>query len=169
MRGTFLKNRDIFTKLCGDDAMRNVILVTTKWAEVVPEAGERCEEELKADVWKDMLSKGAATARFMHTCESAWEIVNLLVPKERLHALLIQQQLVDLGRSLPETAAGMTLQKQLQDQPPMNTRSNRTTPRFPSEGSFTESRFSNEGSLTGSRNSDVFILYAQLHIGDHKP
>jgi hypothetical protein len=61
-----------------------------------------------------MLSKGATTARFMHTCKSAWQIVDLLAPKEWLNALLIQQQLVDLGRSLPrpETAAGKTLQDQ---------------------------------------------------------
>jgi hypothetical protein len=114
VRGTFLKNRDIFTKLCGDDAMKNVVLVTTKWTKVGLEEGETREEQLKKEFWKEMVDKGTITARFMHTHESAWGIVDQLVPKER-RALLIQQELVELGRSLPETAAGKTLRKYLQD------------------------------------------------------
>jgi exonuclease VII small subunit len=115
MRGSFVKNYAMFTKLCGDDAMKNVVLVTTKWTGIPEELGKSREDELKTEFWKENLDKGAATARFMHTHKSAWAIVDQLVPKERLRALLIQHQLVELKRSLPETAAGKTLRKHLQD------------------------------------------------------
>jgi hypothetical protein len=114
MRGSFLKNYDMFTKLCGDDAMANVIFATTKWDEIVFDAGIAREEELKTEFWQSVLDRGSYAARFMNTQASAWEIINLLVPKERLRALLIQQELVDLGRSLPETKAGIALREHLQ-------------------------------------------------------
>jgi hypothetical protein len=53
----------MFTKLCGDDAMKNVTLVTTKWARVELEEGAMREEQLKMKFWKGMLDKGAVTAR----------------------------------------------------------------------------------------------------------
>jgi hypothetical protein len=90
-----LESYRIFTKLCADVAMTNVILVTTMWATIALEVGEKREEQLKAGIWKDMLDKGAITARFMHTHKSAWEIVHLLVSKECLRAPLIHQQLID--------------------------------------------------------------------------
>jgi hypothetical protein len=114
MRGSFLKNYDMFTKLCGDDAMTNVVLVTTKWAQVSQEVGEAREQQLKKKFWASMLNLGSATARFMHTPKSAWDIVDLLVPKEQLRALAIQHELLDLGRSLPETRAGITLREHLE-------------------------------------------------------
>jgi hypothetical protein len=115
IRRSFVKNYHMFIKLCGDDAMRNVIIVTTKWTEVTPEEGERREQQLRVEFWKDVLQKGAVVARFMHTHESAWEIVDQLVPKKRLRALLIQEELVKSEMSLPETQAGKTLLKYLQD------------------------------------------------------
>jgi hypothetical protein len=122
MRGSFIKNYAMFAKLCGDDAMKHVILVTTKWAKVELDEGEMREEQLKMEFWKETLNKGAITERFTRTHESAWNIVNQLVarsvPKDQSvddRALQIQTELVALGRSLPETEAGKTLRKYLQD------------------------------------------------------
>jgi exonuclease VII small subunit len=104
----------MFRELCGGKAMANVVLVTTKWDRIAEKAGAAREEQLKK-LWATKLGCGSVTARYMDTHKSAWDIVDLIVPKERLDALLIQQELVDFGKSLPETAAGITLRKQLQD------------------------------------------------------
>jgi hypothetical protein len=69
---TFLKNRDTFTKLCGDDVMQNAILVTTKWTKVGLEEGERREEQLKNEFWKEMVDKGTITARFTSRRGGSW-------------------------------------------------------------------------------------------------
>jgi hypothetical protein len=81
MRRSFIRNYTMFTKLCRDDAMKHVILVTTKWARVEPGEGAEREEQLKAEFWNDMLDKGAVTARFMRTHDSAWSIVDQLLAR----------------------------------------------------------------------------------------
>jgi hypothetical protein len=115
MLGSFLKNYDMFGQLCGDEALANVVLVTTMWGRTPEEEGASREQELKQNFWAVMLGHGSLTARYMHTHESAWEIVDMLLPKERLHSLLIQRELVDLGKTIPETAAGRTLRMHFQD------------------------------------------------------
>jgi hypothetical protein len=115
MLESFRKNYDMFGKLCGDDAMANVVLVTTMWGRITEEEGALREQELKENFWAIMLGHGSLTARYMHTHKSAWDIVDMLVPKERLHSLLIQRELVDLGKTIPETAAGTALRMHFQD------------------------------------------------------
>jgi hypothetical protein len=81
MHGSSIKNYAMFTKLCGNGAMKHVILVTTKWARVELHEGERREEQLKAEFWKGMIDKGAVTARFVETRDSAWSIVDQLLAR----------------------------------------------------------------------------------------
>jgi exonuclease VII small subunit len=114
MRGSFRKNYAMFEELCGNVAMANVVIATTKWDQISEEVATVREEQLKGKFWASTLSLGCVTARYMHTHKSAWDIVDLIVHK-RLNALQIQQELVDLGKALPDTAAGITLRKQLQD------------------------------------------------------
>jgi hypothetical protein len=114
MRGSFRKNYEMFGELCGHKAMANVVAVSTKWDQIMETEAEAREEQLKK-FWVTKLGNSVVAARFMHTYKSAWDIVDLLVRKERLDALQIQEELVDLEKALPDTAAGTTLQKQLQD------------------------------------------------------
>ncbi|KAG2074693.1 P-loop containing nucleoside triphosphate hydrolase protein, partial [Suillus decipiens] len=51
MFGTSRKNLAMFRRLCGADAEKNVVLVTTKWGDVSPEMGESRERQLKSSFW----------------------------------------------------------------------------------------------------------------------
>lgn len=115
MLGSTRKNLDLFYQLCGKDALKNVILGTTKWADVKREVGLRREGQLAQNHWKDMLTAGAEMAQFKGTHKSAWDIVGLIVQREEAIALHIQEELVDLGQSLPDTDAGKTLRFTLEE------------------------------------------------------
>jgi hypothetical protein len=115
MSGTPLRNLQMFANLCGDEAIRNVVLATTMWSDVTPNVGISREAELRQVYWKSMLALGSATARFKNNFESAWEIVDSLIKKTSGDPLLLQEELVDLNRRLSETKAGQTLYSTLQD------------------------------------------------------
>jgi hypothetical protein len=65
----------MFQKLCGTDALQNVILATTMWDLVDEKTGNEREEELRTRYWRSMIDFGSQVARFRNTYESAWEIV----------------------------------------------------------------------------------------------
>jgi exonuclease VII small subunit len=113
MAGSPLKNLRMFVKLCGDDALSNVILTMTMWDRVELAIGEQREKELEAEYWKGMIANGSQTQRFDGSFESAWEIIDTIA-KKRINHLLLQEELVDLKRQLSETQAGMVLYNQLQ-------------------------------------------------------
>jgi len=118
MAGTPLKNLRMFANLCGDDATKNVILATTMWELFQGDEGDRRVKQLQEKYWKGMLDNGSTVAQFRPTTfDSAWEIVNIIVGKDSGHhsrPLLIQEEMVDLGRQLSETKAGITLYDTLQ-------------------------------------------------------
>jgi hypothetical protein len=70
------KNLQMLANLCGDEAMRNVILATTMWNRVREDVGARRETKLKEEYWKPMLEKNSSVVRFYGTSQSAWEIVD---------------------------------------------------------------------------------------------
>jgi len=110
MAGTPLKNLRMFKKLCGDNALKNVILTTTMWDEVDEEIGEEREQELKREYWSGMIKRGSTTARFQNTSDSAWSIADPLIQNAyRQRALKLQEELVDMKRQLRETDAGQQL------------------------------------------------------------
>jgi hypothetical protein len=53
----------MFQKLCGDDALKNVILVTTMWSQVDVDVGRKREDELhqSSEFWKPLIELGART------------------------------------------------------------------------------------------------------------
>jgi hypothetical protein len=116
MFGTSLKNLKMFNKLCGDKALKNVILATTKWSDIDGDVGRRREQQLSDTYWKTMLAQGSQIARFVYTLESAWAIINLIICNNRIPVpALIQRELVDLQKTLPETEAGKTLRYTLEE------------------------------------------------------
>ena len=75
MAGSAGKNLRLFIDMCGQDAMTNVIIVTTMWGEVREETGKKREYELKKDFWNGLLASGCQVKRFEDTIESAWTIL----------------------------------------------------------------------------------------------
>jgi chromosome condensin MukBEF ATPase and DNA-binding subunit MukB len=113
MTGSVLKNLRVFTGLCGQEAMPNVILATTMWSKVDEAEGKEREDELKEDFWKDMVADGCKTERFLGTHESAWHVIGNH-PQIRNAEVLLPRELVDEELHINETQAGIALNKELE-------------------------------------------------------
>jgi len=107
MAGTPLRNLRMFERLCGVNALRNVMLVTTMWNEIDDATALSHEEELRTKYWRPMVSAGSRISRFDYNHQSAWEIVDQLngtpLPVQ------LQVELVDEGKPLAYTSAGTAL------------------------------------------------------------
>ena len=115
MQGTSRRYLDVFSRLCGDSALDKVILATTMWDVVKEEEGAERELDLRGMFWKKMISQGSNMFRFTGTYESAWDIVrHILQPRILPLSLLIQQELIDFQKLLPETEAGQCLREALE-------------------------------------------------------
>ena len=115
MDGSPNRNLRMFGKLCGDQAVKRVVLVTTMWDKVQADIGKRRETELFDKYWKTMTHYGASTARFYNSADSAWKVIDsILKKKDETPVLLLQDELVNLERALNETHAGKTLYSDLQ-------------------------------------------------------
>jgi hypothetical protein len=113
---SLLRDYNIFRKLCGYDAARITIFVTTNWDRVSREEGERHEKQLHDEFWRDFIDRGSIVARSSKNDSSASDITSTVI--ERNHSLLrvlIQHELVDLLKILPETQAGQTLRFTLKE------------------------------------------------------
>ncbi|KAG6913645.1 hypothetical protein DXG01_005352, partial [Tephrocybe rancida] len=110
--GSFRKNLDMFNKLVGRDAIRNVVLATTNWG-VIPNKDGTCDrrkKKLSESNWKDMISLGAKLDRFAKSPESGWAILNHIINHaDVISNVEIQKELVEIKKILPETAAGSAL------------------------------------------------------------
>jgi hypothetical protein len=111
----------IFRKICGEQALSNVLLVTTRWGEVDESIGAQREKELRQDFWACMES--CPMYRFFGDKGSAMGIVSQLLGKANI-VLEIQRELVEEQMPLNETSAGSAvshdiaeLKQQLQQDP----------------------------------------------------
>jgi hypothetical protein len=116
MGGSPYRNLRMFGELCGDQAVKKVVLVTTMWdnSRIDPETNNQREKELFDNYWKTMINHGASTARFLNTANSAWDVIDPVLRQHETEVLLLQEELVDLKRDLKETHAGMALYSDLQ-------------------------------------------------------
>ena len=121
MAGTPHRNLRMFGQLCGDQAVKKVVLATTMWDKALASASEkqretldRREKELSENYWKGMLAQGASIARFLNSAESGWKIIQAILKHQEPEVLLLQEEIVELKRKLNETQAGMTLYSDLQ-------------------------------------------------------
>jgi exonuclease VII small subunit len=116
MGGSPLRNLRMFGELCGDQAVKKVVLVTTMWdrGKTDPKTLHQREKELFDNYWKTMINYGASTARFDNSAASAWKIIAPILKQREAEILLLQEELVDLNRALNETQAGKTLYSDLQ-------------------------------------------------------
>ena len=105
--GSILKNLDMFKKLCGDDALGNIVLGTTKWSLINRQ--ETGEQQLRDSFWKDMINHGSVIRRVGDDPSSAREILDHIIQNRAVESVLIQGEVVDKRIPIPETTAGKTL------------------------------------------------------------
>ena len=91
------------------------MLVTNMWSEVSHDVGEAREYELSSEFFKQAIYKGAQVARHHDTTQSAHGIIRMLMMNRPI-ALRIQWELVDKGKDIADTAAGVTINKELNEQ-----------------------------------------------------
>jgi len=116
MAGSPHRNLRMFGELCGDQAVKKVVLVTTMWDKCLEEQERHVQREknLVERYWKMMVDHGASTARFNNSPPLAWEIVDTVIRQQEAEVLLLQEELVVLKRTLNETQAGKALYSDLQ-------------------------------------------------------
>ena len=107
MGGSPLKHLKMFQNLCGTEALKNVVLVTTMWDKVDEEEGYNRENELTARYWKAMIDLGCHTSRFYNNTKSALDIVSQF--QDARCTVLLQKEMVDLHLELAEASAVRTL------------------------------------------------------------
>jgi len=112
MGGASTKNFKMFRKLCGNDALKNVVIVTNMWGEIDPEVGDAREVELREDelFFKPALERGATMVRHDGALPTAQAIIHCVLENTPL-PLLIQSELVDEGKDISETSAGEELKR----------------------------------------------------------
>ncbi|KDQ10124.1 hypothetical protein BOTBODRAFT_68830 [Botryobasidium botryosum FD-172 SS1] len=111
--GVSSKNMRMFHKLCGDAVLKNVVLCTTMWSLVSEEVGAQREAQLKSEFWQEMIRKGASTARYDGTGQDAQRIISHLMSLGGAPPLRIQEEMVDQGKSLIDTAAGAHINEEI--------------------------------------------------------
>jgi len=62
-----------------------------------------------------MVDHGSHMTRFLNTHQSAWGVVDIILKTGAIDALLIQDELVNLQKRIPMTAAGISLRNALQE------------------------------------------------------
>ncbi|KAK3988227.1 P-loop containing nucleoside triphosphate hydrolase protein [Cladorrhinum sp. PSN332] len=119
MTGSSKRYLNILEKLVGENAMKNVIMVTTMWYLLMPHGdvgrgdGLRREQELTDEFWRPLIDRGAWVARFEGTHESAMQIVSQLASKQPV-VLDHQRQIVEDELDLKGTGAGKSLEEELE-------------------------------------------------------
>lgn len=114
MSGSACDNLRLFRKLCGDDSLRNVAILTTMWDRVDEEVGMKRQRALQeGDKWfGQMVEHGAIVIRHHDTAESADHVLGHFFAKQPT-VLKIQSEMVDEEKSLVLTQAGGELDKQI--------------------------------------------------------
>ena len=82
MFGGARENIEIFKKICGNDALKNVVIGTTKWGEVILEKGQQREQQNRDTYWKEMVQQGSVIMRVHADSSSAWKIVNRILQND---------------------------------------------------------------------------------------
>ena len=118
MREEISKSLAVFRSLCGQDALKHVVICTTQWSTILKEVKEQESrtEQLKEEHWKDMIAGGSTVRKFELSQKSAWDVIALIIEKDRygkMAALQIQEEMVEGRKLIPETEAGRQLRYSL--------------------------------------------------------
>lgn len=118
MHGSARRNLLLFNQLCGQDAFKKVLLVTTMWDKVAFEEGIKRENELirTPEFWGRMLDKGSSTHRYYNAEASARDIVHRLVKHSEPVATNFLRQPPDEGRTVEQALAWRGIQREMNRQ-----------------------------------------------------
>jgi len=114
--GTSKRNLRMFQRLCGQDSLKNVVIVTTMWDKVTPEEGLLREQQFKSSdtLFKPLLDGGAVMMRHDGAQQSAYNVIRHLFKMEGT-TVQIARELVIEKKGLVDTEAGMELQSELRN------------------------------------------------------
>ena len=112
--GLAVKNFRMFRELCGEKTLKNVILMTNMWGRVALQQGEAREQQLRDEHFKAAIEKGAKICRHYDTPQSARAILRIILKNQPV-ALKIQRELIDEGKEIGETGAGVELNREFQE------------------------------------------------------
>jgi hypothetical protein len=110
MTNTLLRNLSVIRNICGDEPLKNVTIMTTFWDKEDLKTAVKREGEMreKTDWWGYMMEKGAKSRRFLNTEESAHNILQEFIDRDRV-TLQIQTEMVEQGLEIKDTSAGSSL------------------------------------------------------------
>lgn len=115
---TVKQNFRLFDKFCGAEALKNAVIVTTRWDCLDgerPGTGEKREKELreKDGLFKHLVSGGAQMARHYNTPDSAHAIMSLLLDNKPIDPAFVKE--VNEGRPVGDTGAGKVMNERLDE------------------------------------------------------
>jgi hypothetical protein len=89
-------------KLTRPEPARRVVLATVKGNDVLASTAERRQEQFAASFWKEAAEGGSETHRYMRTKDSAWGIVDTILPsrKNTVELRLIQEDLTRIYKMM---------------------------------------------------------------------
>lgn len=103
----------LLRKLCGTETLANVTIVTNMWSNPPTEEEILREQQLKSDFFKGALDNGARMMRRSQPgIQTAHDVLRSLLAKEP-KILNIQDELVNQGLKLQDTAAGREVEVKL--------------------------------------------------------
>lgn len=114
--GTARRNLSMFKKLCGSSNLGAVVLATTFWSRVDPAMGQAREQELSSSetYWGGMVANGSRVLRHDSEAKSGEEIIRYLLGRNQQPTLAIQDEMVNQGKDLRETGAGVEVQAEME-------------------------------------------------------
>lgn len=114
MDGPDLKNLRMLLRLAGNDNIKNLTFVTSKWSTEDARVAEDRESELTSDAkfWKELVAEGAAMRRFEDSRRSALEIVDVATKRGSFTPQLTREYVIE-SKELCKTAAGRAIDEDL--------------------------------------------------------
>jgi len=110
--GMDARNFSVFRKLCGEQTLKNVVIVTNMWDKVTPEVGKAREQQLSTKFSVAAADKGPRLRRHNGTVESAHAVIRAILENRRL-PLQIQEELIDQRKKFPRTETGKEILRAL--------------------------------------------------------
>ncbi|KAF9781361.1 P-loop containing nucleoside triphosphate hydrolase protein [Thelephora terrestris] len=112
--GLATKNFRMLKELCGENTLKNVVFMTNMWGRVTSNQGAARERQLKNRYFKAAIEKGAQLCRHDDTPESAHAILRTILRNQPV-VLQIQRELIDEGKDIAQTGAGVELTREIRE------------------------------------------------------
>ena len=109
--GLAVKNFKMFRELCGENSLKNVVLVTNMWGLIASDQqGVAREQQLRDKYFKAAIEKGAKLWRYNDDLESGQAILREILGKEPV-VLKIQEELINERKNIGDTGAVVELRR----------------------------------------------------------